>query len=112
MFTALATNMWLTSTFDRLFGGGVGSKGSWILGAVPAATGPMWRMRNICITVSYAVQAMANTCFYCIYVCVCVWGGNGSRNKELQEERQEKRHQLWLTNAATLCALNSNVQHQ
>jgi len=72
MFTALATNMWLTSTFDRLFGGGVGSKGSWILGAVPVATGPMWRMRNICITVSYAVQAMANTCFYCICVCVCV----------------------------------------
>jgi len=74
MFTALATNMWLTSTFDRLFGGGVGSKGSWILGAVPVATGPMWRMRNICITVSYAVQAMANTCFYCICVCMCVWG--------------------------------------
>lgn len=27
-----------------------------------SSAGPMWRMRNICITVSYAVQAMANTC--------------------------------------------------
>jgi len=66
MFTALATNMWLTSTFDRLFGGGVGSKGSWILGAVPVATGPMWRMRNICITVSIIRKRAYENCLFFI----------------------------------------------
>lgn len=86
--------------------------GSWILGAVPVATGPMWRMRNICITVSYAVHVVLR------YVCICMLVENEGKygeagGREMWTFRtKEKRHQLWLTNAAMLCALNSNVQHQ